>query len=185
MEDWKDIKGYEGYYQISSLGRVKSLTRVVVCKNKHKFTCREKILKLNTRNGYYVVNFQKEGLKRSFQIHRLVAIHFINNPQNKPQVNHIDGNKKNNNVNNLEWVTIKENINHAFNIGLSSKIRHNNKPVLQFDKNMNFIKEYVSACSAENETNINHSNISRCCRGIYKQTGGYIWKYKNGFQNEV
>lgn len=106
-EIWKDIKGYEGLYQISNLGRVKSLG--------NEYRKKEKYLKLQySRDGYQRLGLRKSGVAKCEYIHRLVAIAFIPNPLNKPQVNHIDGNKQNNKVNNLEWVTPFENTHHAY-----------------------------------------------------------------------
>ena len=96
-EEWKDIVGFEGLYKVSTLGRVKSLRK-------------NKIMSFTTRSGYSVLNLRKEGKRYSKQVHRLVADAFIENPQNKPIVNHKDTNRKNNNVNNLEWCTQKENV---------------------------------------------------------------------------
>ena len=116
MEEWKDIKGYEGIYQVSNLGRIKSLERIDNSNHKVK----GKILKIIPENrGYSVVNLCKDGKCKTYKVHRLVAIAFLENPDNKPQVNHIDGNKKNNSILNLEWVTAEENINHAWDTGLS------------------------------------------------------------------
>lgn len=176
MEIWKDIKDYENMYQISNYGRVKSLERIVKQGNKKRHLC-EKILCQNLRNGYRTVYLNKNGNHVSKQVHRLVAETFILNSNNKPQVNHIDGNKQNNCVENLEWVTIKENLQHAKKIGLTSPIKHNNRPVIQYTLDGKEIKRYVSCCSAEHATKINHSNISKCCKGIYKQCNGYVWRY--------
>lgn len=108
-EVWKDIAGYEGLYQVSNRGRVKSLARN---------TTKGGILtELECRNGYVRVQTSRGNTREKFLIHRLVAQAFILNPKNKPQVNHIDGNKKNNNLKNLEWVTAKENTNHGMEIG--------------------------------------------------------------------
>lgn len=111
-EEWKDIQGYEGLYQVSNLGRVKSLERITKIPNAKRIE-KEKIRKLGTRNGYFVINLMKNNKRKSFQVHRLVAEAFIDNPQDKPFVNHIDYNKKNNNVYNLEWCTQKENVHHS------------------------------------------------------------------------
>ena len=106
-EIWKDIKGYEGLYQVSNKGRVKSFHRKKI-----------KLLKRHDFRNYYAVRLYKDGIIENFLVHRLVAEFFIPNPQNKPQVNHKDGNKLNNCVENLEWVTIQENLLHAVKIGL-------------------------------------------------------------------
>lgn len=108
-EIWKDIIGFENYYQISNFGRIKSLSY-----NKAGF---EKVLKLNKSPFYYQILLCAEGVRKSIKVHRLVAIHFIPNPENKKEVNHKDFDKLNNHVDNLEWVTPKENSRHAYNAG--------------------------------------------------------------------
>ena len=117
-EEWRDIEGYEGFYQISNLGNVKSLTN----RSNHK---EEKILKLNTNGKYYLVNICKNTKKKTLLIHRLVAKAFIDNPNNLPQINHINGNKLDNRVENLEWCTCRENIIHSIKTGLrvTKKVR--------------------------------------------------------------
>ena len=114
-EIWKDIPEYEGLYQISNYGQIKSLTFInKQCKKK-----REKILKSYINNrGYKIIKLTKNKTKKAFFIHRLVAENFIDNLENKKEVNHIDGNKLNNNVKNLEWCTRSENMHHAYEIGL-------------------------------------------------------------------
>lgn len=123
-EVWRDIKDYEGLYQISSLGRVKSF--------KGKTS---KIMIGNTNNrGYYLVGLRKDGKRKMFLRHRLVAQAFIPNPNNLPQVNHIDGNKSNNTLKNLEWVNQSENEKHA--------IKHNlRKPWLNEQNPMSKLKK--------------------------------------------
>ena len=105
-EIWKDIENYEGLYQVSNLGRIKSIRKMK----------KQNILKLGTRNTYNVINLMKNGKARSFQVHRLVAKAFIPNPENKPQVNHINGVKNDNRLENLEWVTRSENTIHAYRV---------------------------------------------------------------------
>jgi hypothetical protein len=114
QEIWKDIEGYEKYYQVSNLGGVKSLTRKMIRSNGIIQTFKERILKPCTdTKGYLSVVLSKNNKANSFRIHRLVAKHFVPNIERKPQVNHIDGDKLNNNFNNLEWCTNKENQKHA------------------------------------------------------------------------
>lgn len=120
MEIWKTVDEYEGYYQVSNLGRVKSIERIVHrIKDGQKQTVKERILKPFLGNrGYYTVRLTIDGRGRTVQLHGLVAKAFVQNVHNFPVVNHKDGNKLNNNASNLEWTTQKENIRHAWEIGL-------------------------------------------------------------------
>ena len=118
-EKWKDIEGYEGIYQVSNTGKVKSLKRSVKHYTGSTRTVNERLLKHTIVNGYCHVDLSKYGKRERFLVHRLVASAFLKNPNRKPQVNHIDGNKINNNVNNLEWSTANENVLHGYRTGLT------------------------------------------------------------------
>ena len=121
MENWKDIIGYEGLYQVSNLGNVKSLSKTVLNRGKYPSISKEKIFKYRIdKYGYALFRFTKNNKRKNILGHRLVALAFLPNPENKPQVNHIDGNKLNNNMDNLEWNTAKENVNHSWRNGLSN-----------------------------------------------------------------
>lgn len=161
-EIWKNIKGYEGLYQVSNLGRVRSLKKIYIFhQNKNS-------------GGYIVITLTKNKIGKSYSVHRLVAQAFIPNPENKPQVNHIDGDKTNNNVSNLEWCTQSENQIHCYKNNLQTK---GTKKVIQYDLNNNYIKTWNSLTEAGKELNINHSKISLVCNGKRKKAGGYIWRY--------
>lgn len=118
---WCDIKGFEGKYQVSNLGEVKSLKRLLKTSNGKQWYVRERILKQNDSKGYKKVVLQNKSIKKTIKVHRLVADGFIENPGNKPCVNHKDGDKTNNNITNLEWVTYSENTIHAWKTGLKVK----------------------------------------------------------------
>ena len=167
-EIWKDIEGYEGLYQVSNMGRVKSLGN-----NK---TRKEKILKSSKSNrGYLVVHLYKEGKVKGYSIHRLVTSAFIPNPNNLPQVNHKDEDKTNNRVDNLEYCDSKYNLNYGTRterITIANSI-----PILQFNLDGEFIKKWDSIIQVERELGFNHSSINMCCKGKYKNAYGYWWCY--------
>ncbi len=124
MEIWVDIIGFENY-QVSNLGNVKRKKCIVLNKNNLQYSYEEKILKPEISRGYLRCTLSSKNIQKRFLIHRLVSIHFIENYLNKPCVNHIDGDKLNNNVNNLEWVTYSENERHSYKI--LKKTSHNRK----------------------------------------------------------
>ena len=174
QEIWKDIKGYEGLYQVSNLGRVKSLERYVNHSGNSKRIVYEKILKPVIDNTkYYVVSLWKNNIHKRVHIHRLVIETFILNIENKSFVNHIDGNKLNNCIDNLEWCTPQENNIHAYTIGLNPSKRKVN----QYDLDGNLIKTWNSIKEANNFYKTSH--ISECCnnKSSRKMTKGYLWKY--------
>lgn len=168
-EIWKDIEGYEGLYQVSNLGRVKSLRRNIILKIKIE------------RNGYEKVVLTVNSIHKDYYIHRLVATAFISNPDNLPQVNHKDENKTNNCVDNLEWCTPKYNTNYGTCIRkrqLSNTNGKLSKPVCQYSKDGCFIKEWKSIRDVQRNLGFANTHISECCRNIIKSAYGYIWKYK-------
>lgn len=179
-EIWKDIEGYEGLYQVSNLGRVK---RIMFINNRTSKTI-NKILsngKLD-KNQYIQLKLSKDNNKKDIYLHRLVAQAFIPNPNHYSDINHIDGNKCNNRVDNLEWCTHKVNIQHAHKKGLVKvkygKNNHASKEVIQYDLLMNEIGRYESTLDVERKLGYFHTGIADCCRGRIKTSHGYIWKYK-------
>ena len=171
-EIWKPIRDYEGLYEVSNLGNVRSLKRN---------TTNGKVLKQGGRpNGYLIVTLCKNNKHKTRTIHRLVAEAFIANPNSLPEVNHNDGNKKNNCIDNLEWVTKEENTQHAINTGLRKVIFNNplrSKMVNQYSLNGTLLHTYPSTGEAERQTGIRHGNIVKCCNGQTPTAGGYKWEY--------
>lgn len=176
-EIWKDIKGYEGLYQVSNLGRVKSLYKEIIKSNGRNFYSKEKLLKFTMRSGYYNINLTSNKIRKSFEVHRLVAQAFIPNVNNLPQVNHKNGNKTDNKVENLEWVTRKGNMEHATKI-LKVNFRPKIK-IVQYDRKGNYIKKWESLSNASKELGISCSSISKCCKRKLKTAGKYVWRYKD------
>lgn len=180
QEIWKNIEGFEGYYQVSNLGRVKSLKRTYYSGSHNSLkTIDERILSPYRKSSHYFsVKLRIDGICKTHFIHRLVAKTFIPNPENKPEVNHINGDKTDNRVANLEWVTRSQNIRHAFDRKIIS--RTSNVAVLQFTKDGTLVAEYPSIAVASKETGVNAGNIGSCCRGSkgYPHAGGFVWKYK-------
>ena len=179
MEIWKEIKNYEGLYEISNTGKVRSLTRVKQFGRGYR-TFEGKEIKLQQdKDGYFKVNLSKDGVKKRFFVHRLVAMNFIENIDSLPVVNHKDGDKQNNNVSNLEWATHSENDLHAFETGLRKPTDGGtSKKVEQYDLEGNFINQYNSISEASRATGISIQMISYCCNGKCKTTKGFVWKFK-------
>ena len=168
IEVWKDIQGYEGLYAVSNFGNVKNIVSDKTLK------------KLPSKAGYLTVALYKNKIPKRCTIHRLVAKAFIPNPDEKETVNHIDGDKHNNIVANLEWATRAENNIHAYITGLKIGINHkNNKssmPIEQYDKEMHLIRVYPSMNEA-GRNGFSVAEICKCCKGKSKTHHGYIWKY--------
>ena len=171
-EEWKPIPGYEGLYEVSNWGRVKS----------YKYNSDGRILSpgKNT-NGYYMVNLWKDGKVKMRTIHRLVATAFIPNPSKLPIINHRDENKQNNHVTNLEWC------DHSYNNSYGTRMQRIEEklsiPVVQLDNNGNFVAEYKSANEASRLTGIHQGNISGCCRHEHgrKLAKGFIFMFKDEY----
>lgn len=176
-EIWKDIEGYEGKYQVSNLGRVKSLSN-----NKTK---KEKILKpRKDKDGYLLVTLCKNGKNKTYKVHRLVVENFMGKPLDKDyySVNHIDEGKSNNKLENLQYCTVKYNANYGTRNERMSKSK--NKPVIGINKINGYICEFNSISEAGIVTTINISNIAECCKGKRKSAGGYRWFYANSKEVE-
>ena len=181
-EIWKDIKGYEGIYQVSNLGKVKRITFI---NGTCKMPCERFMTPTDNGNGYLIVGLSKNGKRKNFYLHRLVAETFIPNPENKPEVNHKKGNRYDNRAKKLEWVTSSENQNHAkevlkvkYNLeGLNISREKQKRKVAMLDKNGNVIKVFDSIADAGRYINAGFSGICGCCRGVYKTIKGYKWKY--------
>lgn len=167
-EEWRDIAGYEGLYKISSLGRVKSL-------NYYGKAGNEKIRRLRVNKfGYSDIVLSKNGVNRTYQVHRLVANAFIPNPNSLPQVNHIDEVKGNNSVSNLEWCDTSYNINYGNRnkiSGYKNSMPEIN-PVICIETN----EKFVSVAEASRKMNIGRGSISLCIKGKQRTAGGYHWK---------
>lgn len=162
MEEWKDIKGYEGLYQVSTLGRVRSF-------HAYKGSSQRILVPGRYSRGYLFVQLSKDKVKTQHMIHRLVASTFIPNPEDLPQVNHKDEDKTNNCVENLEWCTAKYNANYGTrNERVAEKTR---KPVMCVETG----EVFDSVNSAMALTHL--SNIHHVLKGKYKMCGGYHWRY--------
>lgn len=192
MEIWKDIDGYNGLYQVSNLGNVKSIERFRT-NGKGWFIQKPRILKTGKRNGYLIVNLCKDGVVKTFKVHRLVATHFIPNPENKPEIDHIDINPLNNRVENLRWVTHKENMNNPLSRekqsismkgkpSLKGKENKQSKPIFQLDRYGELIKKWDSVMDVERELGLKHQNICHNALDKSSNCGGYKWGYVDDYE---
>lgn len=194
-EEWRDIEGYEGLYQVSNCGRVKSLDRYVTTKKGIMFY-KGKILRPGKdRGGYLYVILGKDTKRTTFSIHRLVWTAFNGQRPEGMQINHIDEDKSNNAIENLNLMTPKENTNWGTGIERRSKSIINNKskinhksyskPIIQLDLECNLLAEFESIMDAERKLGIWNTSICACCRGKQKTAGGYIFRYKEQTQNKA
>lgn len=183
IEIWKDIENYEGFYQVSNLGRIKSLARdaykpngIVNCHVKEKI-----LVPSLDGGGYPIVGLCKNGKRKIMKVHRLVAMAFIPNPENKPQVNHIDEVKINNVVENLEWCDASFNINfgtrneRSVQNRRSYKLGNHPRAKAIFCEELN--KKFDCIKSAEEELGVNINCIVGACKGRQKTAGGFHWRY--------
>lgn len=180
QEIWKDIVGYEGLYQVSDCGNVRSLN--------WNRSGKTRLLKPFNQGGYLRIGFRTNKRLRNYLVHVLVAQAFVPNPHNKPEVNHKDGNKINNHPSNLEWVTRKENVHHAIDNNLRplvckpSTIKGEDSPhckaVIQLSMDGEVIAEWKFALSASKKTGANANCIQRCCRKERASHNGFKWVYK-------
>lgn len=177
-EVWKPVCGYEELYAVSTEGRVK---RVV------GFQCKkDRLLKDHDNgSGYRFVHLSKDSKVKQYYVHRLVALAFIDNEQSKEEVNHIDGDRSNNRLCNLEWVTRSENHYHRYNylkqkgvnLGKTGKLNWNSKPVVMKNLDGKKIKTFPAVMEAMRQTGINDANIRQCIYGKTHTAGGYKWEY--------
>ena len=184
-EIWKPVLGYEDLYEVSSKGRVRKLRFI------NNYVNKEKIFEISLKNngtGYYKVFLYKNGKKCQKLVHRLVAEAFLERPEGKDFVNHIDGNKKNNNVENLEWCTRSENMLHAYRNGLATaqakgKFGEDNpkaKRVNMYSMDGVLLETFGSLIDAAHHVKATKScHICSCCKGKLKSAYGYVWRYAN------
>ena len=168
IEIWRDIPNYEGIYQASNMGRIKSLKR--------PYGLKEKILKPQISRGYYRVELCKNSKVKKYYVHRLVYEAFNGSIPEGLQVNHLDERPVNNRLENLNLMTCKENVNYGTGNERSAKKR--SKVVLQFTLEDILIKEYPSINQVERETGFDNSSIVKCCNGKQKTAYNFKWKYK-------
>lgn len=190
MEEWRDIKGYEGLYQVSNMGNVRSVTHTTVHRDGKVVRYEGKMLTPhNGDRGYKFVNLSKNGIVNLANVHRLVAETFLPKDDGKNVVNHKDGNKHNNTVENLEWVTYSENSKHAVRNGLldmepfiAAGSTARKKKIAQIDASGKTIKVFDSAAEAARQLGLSKGNISSCANGVRKTSGGYRWQFVQGVE---
>lgn len=181
-ETWKPVVGYEGLYEVSDLGRVKKVARTITQADGTVKKIDERILKQSESNGYLNVGLYRNGVSNPNWVHRLVAQAFIPNPNKLSDVSHLNEQRDDNRLTNLEWSSHRDNLNYGRrNERISESI---SKPILQFDLETGLIiATYPSASIASKETGILISSLSRVARGKGKTAGGYGWRYQSDKTN--
>lgn len=182
-EVWKDIEGFEGWYQVSNLGRVRSLKRKNDCNNNVDFLY---LVPIKNWAGYCRVGLYRNKKRKLFSVHRLVARAFLPNPCNKQQINHLNGDRSDNRACNLSWCSGSENVKHSYEklgrrpprLGLCGKDCPGVKLVLQIKDGV-VVAKFYGCNEAERQTGINRKLISRVCRNGRKHAGGYCWRYED------
>ena len=167
MEEWRPVVGYEGLYEVSNTGQIRSSRTARILKQ------------LVLPNKYLQVSLYKDKKRKQTLVHRLVAAAFIENGDDLPMVNHKDENKQNNNASNLEWCDCRYNCNYGEISPVTKMLMAKKKAVAQYSMGGSLIAKYESTQEAARVTGCNQSSISCCCNGNkgYKSTGGYIWRY--------
>lgn len=164
-EEWRPVVGYEGRYEVSSLGRIRRVKIIVPSMKKH---------------GYMQVSLvDGDGVRKSLRLHRIVAEAFLPNPEGKPQVNHKDEDPENNRADNLEWATAEENTNYGSRTARAAAKNGSKTPIIQIDpKTLEAVAEYPGQSAAARATGISLASINACLRGKQRRAGGYLWRYK-------
>lgn len=182
IEEWKPIQGYEGLYEVSDWGRVKGVDRIVFSKGGNVRLARGRIIKpYIDKDGYERVGLHKDGIRKIFGVHRLVAEAFLNKIEGKEIIDHIDGNPSNNNKENLRWATVAENnrtdIAKKRKSIASFKRTDNKRKIRQYSMNMEHIRDFDSLHEIERELGFDNSSIVRVCKGKQKTSYGFKWEY--------
>lgn len=173
FEFWQDIPGYEGYYEDSTYGRIRTVPRQI-WNGRGYYTISPTIKNPSFNRGYLQIKFSKDNTDKMFQVHRIIALTFIPNFNKFPCINHKDENKSNNRVENLEWCTVD--YNNKYNGRYDRVTKKISKRVQQIDKGI-VIAEYPSCAEAARELKVHRCHIAECARGIRASYAGYEWKY--------
>lgn len=185
-EIWKPVKDYEGLYEVSNLGRVRSVDRFVLgSKGSLRHIKGKYLIPHKNNKGYYLCDLYKENRRKNVLLHRAVAEAFVPNEYNLPYINHIDNNRENCVFTNLEWCTQSYNVKYSYDTTdrksimnwKSGKENRNSKPILMYSKDGVFIKSFDCISDAERELGISNNGIVACLKKRNKTAGGYIWEY--------